>query len=86
MTIPTIGELKGNTVLELFNNGYDAIKKGKQDKLVAGDNIVINGNVISAIEGGTPVLEDYYTKEEVNSILEDNYYTQETIDESLDEL
>lgn len=74
MTIPTIGELKGNTILELFNNGYSAVKKdvdGKQDKLVAGSNIVINGNTISAIEGGTAVLDDYYTKEEVDAIVDD---------------
>ena len=74
MTVPTIAELKGNTILELFNNGYNAVKKdvdGKQEKLVAGSNIVISGNVISAIEGGTAVLEDYYTKEEVDAIVDD---------------
>lgn len=71
MTLPTIAELNGNTVLELFENGYNAVKKdvnNKQEKLVAGDNIIINGNVISAIEGGTPALQDYYTKEDVDSI------------------
>lgn len=84
MTIPTIGELKGNTILELFNNGYDAIKDGKQDKLVAGDNIVINGNTISAIQGGTPVLENYYTKDEVNNILDESYYAKIVIDDEFD--
>lgn len=69
MTIPTIAELRGNTILELFNNGYNAVKNGKQDKLVAGDNIIIDGNVISAIEGGTPALENYYTKQETDSLL-----------------
>lgn len=73
-TIPTIGELKGNTILELFKNGYNALKNallGKQNKLVAGSNIVIDEttNRISAIEGGTVVLEDYYTKTEVNEIV-----------------
>lgn len=81
-TIPTIGELKGNTILELFKNGYNALKNavtGKQNKLIAGSNIVIDEdtNRISAIEGGTVVLEDYYTKTEVNGFLED-------IDEEID--
>lgn len=72
-TIPTIAELKGNTILELFKNGYNAIKNAlfrKQNKLVAGDNIVIDedSNRISAIVGGEPVLDDYYTKVEVNEI------------------
>ena len=72
-TIPTIAELKGNTILELFKNGYNALKNaltGKQNKLVAGSNIVIDEttNRISAIEGGSATLEDYYTKEEVNEI------------------
>ena len=75
-TIPTIGELKGNTILELFKNGYNALKNavtGKQNKLIAGSNIVIDEttNRISAIEGGTVVLEDYYTKTEVNEIVSD---------------
>ena len=74
MTIPTIGELKGNTILELFKSGYNALKKAlgfKQEKLIAGDNIVIDEdtNRISAIVGGTPVLEDYYTKSEINEYL-----------------
>ena len=72
-TIPTIAELKGNTILELFKNGYNALKNAlfrKQNKLVAGDNIVIdeNTNRISAIVGGEPVLDDYYTKTEVDEI------------------
>lgn len=73
MTIPTIAELTGNTILELFKSGYNALKNaitGKQNKLIAGDNIVIdeNTNRISAIEGGSATLEDYYTKEEVNEM------------------
>ena len=63
-TIPTIAELKGNTILELFKSGYNAIKTalfGKQNKLIAGDNIIIDEatNRISAIEGGTAVLDVY---------------------------
>ena len=127
MTIPTIAELQGNTILELFNNGYNSIKNSvyskdetddmlesiaeeipdmslyytkqetysrseigtrlatKQDKLIAGDNIVIDEetNTISAIEGGS--LDDYYTKEETDSLLadkadSDDVYTKTEID------
>lgn len=70
-TIPTIAEIEGNTILSLLKNAYNTLRNaifGKQNKLIAGDNIVINGDTISAIEGGTPVLDDYYTKEEVNEI------------------
>ena len=74
MTIPTISELKGNTILELFKNGYNALKNaitGKQNKLTAGSNIVItDDNVISAIEGGQAVLDNYYTKQEVDDIVD----------------
>lgn len=74
MTVPTIGELKGNTILELFKNGYNALKNaitGKQNKLIAGSNIVItDDNVISAIEGGQAVLDNYYTKTEVDNIVD----------------
>lgn len=91
MTIPTIAELKGNTILELVENSYNAIKNdmnNKQDTLIAGDNIVISGNVISAIEGGTPVLENYYTKQETDSLLDDkadsgDVYDKEQIDDML---
>ena len=81
-TIPTIAELKGNTILELLSNVYTTLKNAifrKQTKLVAGDNIIIdeNTNRISAIVGGEPVLEDYYTKTEVNEFLTD-------IDEEID--
>lgn len=72
MTIPTISEIKGNTLLELFKNGYNALKNaivGKQNKLTAGSNIIISeDNVISAIEGGQAVLDNYYTKQEVDGI------------------
>ena len=98
MTIPTIAELTGNTILELFKSGYNALRKalgGKQDTLVAGSNIVINGNTISAIEGGTAVLDDYYTKEEVDGIAtelsadindkadSDDVYTKSQVDTEL---
>lgn len=39
----------------------------KQDTLVAGANIIIQGNVISAAGGGTPV--DAYTKAETDALL-----------------
>ena len=84
MTIPTIGELKGNTILQLFADGYNKLKNailGKQDTLTAGYNIVISDdNVISAVEGGS--LEDYYTKEETDALVDvkadsDDVYTKE---------
>lgn len=90
MTIPTIAQLSGHTVLELFRSGYNALKSaiiGKQDKLTAGDNIIISDdNVISAIEGGS--LEDYYTKEETNELLGENYYTKTEVytDDEVDTL
>lgn len=43
-----------------------SLQTGKQDKLTAGENITIENNVISA-KGGD--LTNYYTKEEVNSML-----------------
>ena len=42
----------------------------KQDKLIAGENIKIENNVISAT-GGKTDLSDYYKKEEVDKKLED---------------
>ena len=92
-TIPTIAELKGNTILELFKSGYNALKNAltrKQNKLVAGSNIVINEetNTISAIEGGSVVLDDYYTKTETDDLLDGkanavNTYNKEEVDELL---
>ena len=75
-TIPTISEIKGNTILQLLTNVYNTLKKAifrKQNKLVAGDNIIIdeNTNRISAIVGGQPVLDDYYTKIETNALLDE---------------
>ena len=111
MTVPTISQIKGNTLLELFKNGYNSIKESvyskdetdeivdavaneipdmtlyyektetyskeevntrladKQNKLIAGDNIVIDEttNTISAIEGGS--LDNYYTKSETDTLL-----------------
>ena len=81
-TLPSIAEIKGNTILELVKNAYNKIRDAlgfKQNKLVAGDNIIIDEttNRISAIQGGTPVLDDYYTKTEVNEFIAD-------IDEEVD--
>ena len=75
-TIPTISEIKGNTILQLLTNVYDTLKKAifkKQNKLIAGDNIVIDEvtNTISAIEGGTPVLDNYYTKPQTDALLDE---------------
>lgn len=86
-TIPTIAELKGNTILELLSNVYTTLKNaifGKQNKLIAGDNIIIDEatNRISAITGGEPVLEDYYTKEETDVLLGD-YYDKSEVDDFL---
>lgn len=86
-TIPTIAELKGNTILELLSNVYTTLKNAifrKQNKLIAGDNIIIdeNTNRISAIVGGEPTLEDYYTKEETDELL-DGYYDKTEVDEFL---
>lgn len=88
-TAGQIGELSESTARAL---------SGKQDTLIAGDNITISGNVISATGGGggidsgtvqsmidgsisgkadssavtqeiSAVVSDYYTKEEVNTII-----------------
>ena len=84
-TIPTIAELKGNTILELFKSGYNKIRgvlSRKQDKLIAGDNIVIDAetNEISAIVGGEPVLDNYYTKPETDAKIAEEltYYYKKT--------
>lgn len=89
-TIPTIAELKGNTILELFKSGYNALKNvltGKQNKLTAGDNIVIDEetNTISAVPGGSL---DYYTKAETDDLLDEkanavNTYDKEEVDDFL---
>lgn len=47
----------------------DTLLGQKQDTLVAGANITIQGNVISAAGGGTPV--DAYTKAETDALLAD---------------
>ncbi|WP_342254492.1 hypothetical protein [Spiroplasma endosymbiont of Zeiraphera isertana] len=48
----------------------DNLIQQKQDKLIAGENIKIENNVISAT-GGSADLSDYYKKEEVDKKLED---------------
>lgn len=85
MTVPTISQIKGNTLLELFKNGYNTLKNaitGKQNKLIAGDNIVIDEstNTISAIEGGS--LADYYTKEETDALLNDKADSDDVYDKT----
>lgn len=94
-TIPTISEIKGNTILQLLTNVYDTLKKAifkKQNKLVAGDNIVIDEetNTISAIEGGTPVLDNYYTKPQTDALLDEKadiieVYSKTDVDNLLSE-
>lgn len=71
-TVPTIAELKANTLLQLFKRGYDTLRNtiislitGKQDKLTAGEGIEIANNVISTTPAG-----EVYTKAEVNTLLE----------------
>lgn len=52
-TIPTIAELKGNTILELLKNCYNTLKTAlgfKQNTLTAGDNVSIEDDVISATD------------------------------------
>ena len=93
MTIPTISEIKGNTILQLLTNAYNTLKNAimkKQNKLVAGSNIIINEetNTISAVEGGTVVLDDYYTKTETDDLLDEkanavNTYDKEEVDDLL---
>lgn len=58
----TKNETSGKTELETAFNG-------KQDTLIAGDNITISGNVISASGGGGD-LSNYYTKAEVDEMSE----------------
>jgi len=51
----------------------DAALSGKQDTLIAGDNITISGNVISSVGGsGSTDLSNYYNKEEIDAMLDDN--------------
>lgn len=44
---------------------------GKQDTLIAGDNITISGNVISSVGSGSTDLSNYYNKEEIDAMLDD---------------
>lgn len=64
----------------------DNLLAQKQNTLVAGANITIQGNVISAAGGGTPV--DAYTKAETDALLadkadSDDVYTKTEIDTAL---
>ncbi|MGL4617370.1 MAG: hypothetical protein ACRCUM_03960 [Mycoplasmoidaceae bacterium] len=47
----------------------DTLETTKQDVLVAGNNITITGNTISASGGGTPI--DAYTKSETDNLLDE---------------
>ena len=51
---------------EAISGAVDTALSGKQDTLIAGDNISISGNVISATGGD---MSNYYTKSEVDSAL-----------------
>ena len=50
----------------------DSALSGKQDTLIAGDNITIVGNVISSVGSGSTDLSDYYTKEDIDEMLYDH--------------
>ena len=52
-----------------MNTAIENAVKDKQDTLVAGNNITIVGNVISATGGGGGGTTDAYTKEETNQLL-----------------
>lgn len=63
----------------------DEALAGKQDELVAGDNITIEGNVISATGGGSG---DSYTRAETDALLAekadaDDVYTKSEVDTAL---
>lgn len=49
----------------------DTALSGKQDTLIAGDNITISGNVISSVGSGSTDLSNYYNKEEIDAMLDD---------------
>ena len=53
---------------EEVDEKIDEATSGLQETLIAGDNITISGNVISA-SASTCDLSDYYNKEEVNNII-----------------
>ena len=53
---------------EEVDDKIDEATSGLQETLIAGDNITISGNVISA-SASTCDLSDYYNKEEVNNII-----------------
>ena len=56
-----------NDSIAMAMSDITELKEGKQDKLTAGNNITIEGNVISATGGGGET--DAYTKAETNELL-----------------
>lgn len=73
----------GNTNVDLTDyynkTEVDAKVDTKQDKLVAGANITIQGNTISATGAGqAPDMTNYYTKAEVDGMLPQDTDTQYT--------
>lgn len=73
----------GNTNVDLTNyynkTEVDTKVDTKQDKLVAGANITINGNTISATGAGqAPDMTNYYTKTEIDGMLPQDTDTQYT--------
>jgi hypothetical protein len=67
-----LGVKKANGNIEYFMNAVD-IDASKQDKLIAGDNISIVGNTISASVAWQDVENkpELYNKTEINSMLDD---------------
>lgn len=54
--------------LDEFWGDINEALAGKQDKLIAGENITIDGNVISATGGGTSDYEDLSHKPQINNV------------------
>lgn len=68
----TLEEFKDKLTKEQFlptHRDIEALKKDKQDKLIAGDNITIVGNRISAIGGGEQDLSSYAKTQYVDTQL-----------------
>lgn len=58
-----------------------SLENGKQDAFVLGDGLVLDGNTISI----DPAVLQNQVEENVNTALEDNYYTADEIDTILEE-